>query len=191
VTGRIVRTEVLRQGYVNLLKVVLHEPDGAEVEREVTDHGQAVAFLPYDPDRRVGLLVSMPRTPVLHAGVAEDLLEAPAGMIEDEAADATARREAMEETGLQLRTLEPVVHAWPSPGTSTERVQLYLAPFSTSDRVAEGGGAEGEHENITIRELPLRELGEMADAGRLTDMKTMLLVLALRSRRPDLFTQGA
>jgi nudix-type nucleoside diphosphatase (YffH/AdpP family) len=187
VSGRIVRTEVLRKGYVTLLKVVLHEPDGAEVERELTDHGQAVAFLPYDAERKVGLLVSMPRTPVLHAGIKEDLLEAPAGMIEDEGPEVAARREAMEETGLKLRELESVVHGWPSPGTSTERVQLYLAPFTQADRVAAGGGAEGEHENITVRELPLRRLAELADAGQLTDMKTMLLVLALRSRRPELF----
>ncbi|MBV9750128.1 MAG: NUDIX hydrolase [Acetobacteraceae bacterium] len=187
-SGRIVRTEVLRKGYITLRKVVLEEPDGAEVDRELTDHGQAVAFLPYDAERRVALLVTMPRTPVIYAGMTEDLLEAPAGMIEgQDAADDTARREAMEEVGVKLTALEHVLHGWPSPGTSTERVQLYLAPFTAADRVAGGGGAEGEHENITVRELPLCDLAVMVDSGRLTDMKTALLVLALRSRRPELF----
>lgn len=186
-SGRIIRTEVLRTGYINLLKVVVAEPDGVEVDRELTDHGQAVAFLPYDVERRIALLVSMPRIPVLYVGLAGDLLEAPAGMIEDDTPEDCARREAMEETGVTLTDLESVAHVWPSPGNSTERVHLYLAPFTATDHVAEGGGAEGEHENITVHEMPLRTLGMMADAGDITDMKTLVLVLTLRSRRPDLF----
>jgi hypothetical protein len=53
--------------------------------------------------------------------------------------------------------------------------------------VGQGGGAKGEHENITVLELPLRELAAMADAGALVDMKTVTLLQTLRLRRPDLF----
>ena len=45
--------------------------------------------------------------------------------------------------------------------------------------------AEGE--SIAVVELALAELAAMADAGRITDMKTMLLTQTLRLKRPDLF----
>ena len=38
-----------------------------------------------------------------------------------------------------------------------------------------------------MQERPLAELAAMADAGRLTDLKTLTLLLALRLRRPELF----
>ncbi|ODN68417.1 hypothetical protein A6302_04282 [Methylobrevis pamukkalensis] len=36
--------------------------------------------------------------------------------------------------------------------------------------------------------MPLIDLAAHADAGRIADMKTLLLVEALRRRRPELFT---
>ena len=36
-------------------------------------------------------------------------------------------------------------------------------------------------------ELPLADLADLADAGAIEDMKTLLLVETLRRRRPDLF----
>ena len=40
---------------------------------------------------------------------------------------------------------------------------------------------------ITVVETPLADLWGMAASGALTDLKTLALVLTLRSRRPDLF----
>jgi len=74
------------------------------------------------------------------------------------------------------------------PGVSTERMDLYLAAYAEADRVGEGGGAPGEHEGITVVEMPLAELARLADGGQLTDMKALTLVQTLRLRRPELFT---
>jgi hypothetical protein len=74
------------------------------------------------------------------------------------------------------------------PGISTERMDLYLAPYTEADRIGPGGGADGEQEDITIVEMGLSELADMADKGLLTDIKTFALVQTLRLRRPDLFT---
>jgi hypothetical protein len=38
-----------------------------------------------------------------------------------------------------------------------------------------------------VVKLPLAELAAMADAGQITDMKTLAVVQTLRLRRPDLF----
>ncbi|MDP4023828.1 NUDIX hydrolase [Methylobacterium sp. NEAU 140] len=162
--------------------------DGAIVEREIEDHGDSVGVLPYDPRRRVATLVRELRVPALHAEGHQTHLEAPAGLIDDGGPEENVRREALEEVGLRLGALEPVGAAYSCAGISTERIHLFLAAYGPGDRVEPGGGAEGEHENIRVVEMPLAELGRLADAGGLVDLKTLTLVLALRARHPDLFT---
>lgn len=183
---RIIAEETVYRGWLNVRRMTLRMPDGRPEERHVEDHGRAVAVLPYDPVRRTALLVSMPRAPVILGGE-PDLLEAIAGRIEGESAEDNARREALEEAGVVLMALEPVANIWTMPSISTERVQLYLAPFAASDRIAAGGGAADENEGIAVHELPLARLAALADAGELPDAKTLLLVQALRMRHADLF----
>ena len=65
-------------------------------------------------------------------------------MIELEDAPATARREANEELGVDLKSLEFVATVWSSPGVSTERQSLFLAPYRPADRSDKGGGAPGD-----------------------------------------------
>ena len=100
----------------------------------------------------------------------QDSLEAPAGILDREDPEECARREAMEECGLRLEALEPLVRAWSMPGVSTETMDLFLAPYSAEDRVAPGGGLAEEHEQIEIVEMSCAELAAMMDAGRLADI---------------------
>ena len=138
--------------------------------------------------RRTALLVELFRAPGLYAGGSGLVVEAIAGIVDaGETPEAAARREAMEEAGVRLDTLEFVGEVWTTPGISTERMSLYLAAHAAGDRVAAGGGAAGEHENITVLERPLAELGAELEAGRIGDMKLLALVQALRLRRPELF----
>jgi nudix-type nucleoside diphosphatase (YffH/AdpP family) len=175
-------------GYIKLLRLKVRLPDGAEVDREIESHGDAASVLAYDPERKVALMVSSPRIPILKASGRDlRLLEAPAGMLEGMEPEATVRKEAMEEAGLRLGEVEKVAWTWSSPGVSTERVTLYLAAYGPSDRIGEGGGAEGEHENITLREVPLAELWALAQGADAVDLKTFALLQALRLRRPELF----
>jgi nudix-type nucleoside diphosphatase (YffH/AdpP family) len=183
----ILDAKTLHDGWSTLSALKIRMPDGRLMKREVEDHGAAVGMLPYDSERRVAMLIRQFRAPVLRATGEADLLEAPAGLLDEDNPEDCARREAMEEVGLRLTSLEPVGAVWTMPGISTERMHLYLAPYGAADRVAEGGGLASEHEEITIVEMPLAELARMADAGELTDMKALLLVQTLRLRRPDLF----
>ncbi|HEX2725117.1 MAG TPA: NUDIX hydrolase [Beijerinckiaceae bacterium] len=188
-THQIIDVRTIYEGWGRLLAIRIRLPDGQVITREVEDHGAAVSVLPYDPDRRVATLVRQFRAPVFHATGQPDLLEAPAGMLDEDDPAACARREALEEVGLTLTSLEPVGAAWTTPGVSTELMHLYLAPYRAADRTGAGGGVADEHENITICEISLAELAAMADAGSLADVKTLALVQTLRLRRPDLFAR--
>ena len=181
-------SRIVHDGWLKLHVATLSGDDGVAFDREIEDHGSAAAVLPYDAERRVALLVKLPRAPVLFRGEPSEFLEVPAGILEpgEDPADC-ARREALEEVGLALGALEPAGHTWTMCGISTERMSLFLAPYGLSDRAAAGGGLAAEHENITVVETPLAALRDMADRNALDDMKTLTLVQTLRLRRPELF----
>lgn len=185
--AEIVETKNVYDGWAKYLLAKVRLEDGHIAEREIVCREACVGVLPYDPERKLALLVRQFRAPVLMEVGEQELLEAVAGMCDGGPAHEAARREACEETGVKLTKLEPLGTMWTSPGGSTERMDLFLAPYSRSDFEGDGGGADGEHENITVVEIPLQELAAMADAGRITDMKTFALVQSLRLKQPGLF----
>lgn len=184
--AEIVARQLVYDGWYRFWRLEVRLPDGVTVERHLLDNGQAVAVLPYDPVRRVCMLVRQPRAAVMAAGEAP-LLEAIAGGLDGISPEARIVEEALEEGGLRLGTLEPVANIWPIPPVSTERVALFLAEYGEADRVGEGGGAEGEFEHISVHEVTLDALRAMVLAGELTDAKTLVLAQALLLRRPDLW----
>jgi nudix-type nucleoside diphosphatase (YffH/AdpP family) len=145
--------------------------------------------LPYDRERCCALVVRLFRAPVFQEAGLEAIEEACAGMISEagQDAEATARREAYEELGVRLASMDLVSRVWSSPGVSSERVSLFLAPYVAADRIGAGGGVRGEHEGITVAERSLAVLAAAADQGRIEDSKLLSLVLALRLRHPELF----
>ena len=184
----IIETRPIYRGWSNFSLVRFRLDDGAEIERCIEDHGDAACVLPYDPERRVALVVRQFRGPVGLRGEAA-FVEPPAGLIDDgESPEACAIREAEEETGLRLRSLQSVGRHWSSPGSTTERTWLYLAEYASADRVGAGGGTD-DHENVETLETPLAELAARADAGELQDLKLTVLVLALMRKRPELFSR--
>jgi nudix-type nucleoside diphosphatase (YffH/AdpP family) len=184
---QIVATKTAHAGWARMLLASLRLPDGRVITREIEDHGAAVCVLPYHRQRRTAVLVRQFRTPVFFAAGEEETLEAIAGILEESVAAECARREAQEEAGLALDDIELLFTGWTMPGLSTERMNFFLATYSGTPR-REHGGVADEHEDIAAIEIPLAELAAMADAGGLTDVKTLLLVQTLRLRQPHLFT---
>ena len=183
----IVDVRTLYQGWSKLSLASVRMEEGRTVERLIEDHGRAVCVLPYDPERRVAMLVRQFRAPVFLTIPGENLLEAPAGLTDGELPETAAAREAIEETGLRLRALERVATLWTMPGISTEQMDMFLARYTEADRVASGGGHPSETEDIAVTEMPLAEVAAMADDGRIEDMKTFALIQTLRLREPRLF----
>ena len=187
---RINQIDTVYEGWRKLLKLTVQMPDGRTMFREVLNSGEAAAVLPYDLERRKVILVRQFRAPVMHVEGHPDFLEAVAGLLDEDEPEACARRETMEEAGIRVATLEPLGHFWSAPGITTERLHLFLAPYTEADRVAEGGGLADEHEEIEVLEVSFDKLASLASANTIADMKTMILVQALQLRHPQAFSRA-
>lgn len=184
--AEIIERRLIYDDWLKLYEVKVRLPNGVVETRRVEDHGRAAAVLLYDPDRRTALLVQQPRAPILDTG-GEPVLEVVAGGQESKSAEATAYEECLEEAGVAVRDLEHVGTVWSMPSVSTEYLELYLAEYSTADRIQAGGGAAHENECITVHEVGLRDLWKLATSGRPQDGKTLMLVQGLKIRHPELF----
>jgi nudix-type nucleoside diphosphatase (YffH/AdpP family) len=184
---QIISSDCVFRGFFNVHCLKIRQPNGTEINRAMVEQQHGAVVLPYDAGRRVALLISEHRHPLIFSG-GPILLEPIAGAIEEGAPEDTARREAMEEAGVRLDTLEPVGRAYVSPGTTTERIHLFLAPYAQHDLQGEGGGLAEEQESISAMELPLEGLWAMLGRGEIEDCRTILLLQALYIRRPELFT---
>lgn len=185
---KVVGIRSIYRGWLSLSVARLRAAGGDEFERHVVELGRAVCVLPYDPARRVALVVSMPRGAVAVRGL-PDMLEAIAGSLEADPAECT-RREALEEAGVRLGMLEHIGRIWSMPSNATEELDYFLAPYAAADRIAAGGGLADEQENITVHEITLAALWQMFEAKTLLDGKLLTLLLALRVRKPELFAAG-
>jgi hypothetical protein len=63
-----------------------------------------------------------------------------------------------------------------SPGSVTERVHFFAAPYSSADLTGAGGGVEEEGEEIEAITVGYDEAITMIDDGRIVDGKTVILV---------------
>lgn len=184
---RIKQIETVYEGWSRILKVSVQMPNGRTMIREVLNSGEAAAVLPYDLKRQKIILIRQFRAPVMHIEGHPDFLEAIAGLLDEDEPEACARRESMEEAGIRLTTLEPMGCFWSAPGITTERLHLFLAPYTQADRVGEGGGIADEHEEIEVLEIGFDELTDLVRSNAIADLKTQVLVQALQLRHPDHF----
>ena len=146
-------------------------------QRETYDRGNGAVILPYDRTRGTVLLTRQFRFPVYVNGHADGrFVEAAAGLLDADDPETAIRREAAEELGVRIGALEHVLDAYMSPGSVTERIHFYAAPYAPADRIAEGGGLPEDGEDIEVLELPFTEALAMVADGRIADAKTIILV---------------
>jgi hypothetical protein len=69
-----------------------------------------------------------------------------------------------------------------SPGSVTERLHFYVAPYRPRDRVATGGGLADDGEDIEVLEVGFATAMEMIADGRIADGKTIILLQWLAGR---------
>src|ERR671934_473027 len=130
-------------------------PDGSTSVREVVGHPGAVAVVAYD--ERFVYLVRQPREAVGE----ESLLELPAGKldVEGEAPLDCAKRELVEEVGIEADRWRELKRIYTTPGFTDEVVYVFLA---TSLRQVAPDPSPGERIEVVRR--PLEELDEAIEA---------------------------
>ena len=156
---------------------------GKLINRELFVRHDAVCVLPYDPQRDCVVLIEQFRVGALDKSLNPWLIELVAGLIDkDEQPEQVARREAVEEAGLELAELWPLTQYYPSPGGSDERVHLYVG---RCDSRGAGGvhGLEDEGEDIRVLVWSLDEaLAAVAD-GRIDNAASIIALQWLALNR--------
>jgi nudix-type nucleoside diphosphatase (YffH/AdpP family) len=145
-------------------------------KREVFDRGHAVALLPYNVASRSVVLARQFRLPAYLAGHDGFIIEAAAGMLDDETPEKRVLAEAEEEIGYRLNDVRKVFEAFMSPGSVTEKLHFFVAKYDSSMRIGNGGGLADEGEDIEVLELPIDSALAMIADGRIVDAKTIMLL---------------
>lgn len=192
------RVEVLehRRAWLNFfgmeearLRFLRHDGTmSAPVERAALMVGDAVVVLPYDPARDCVLLTEQFRAPVFLCGDPDPWTWEPvAGLIDaGEVPEDAARREAMEEAGLELARLEPAGRVYSSTGSSGEFLHLFVGIADLSAPRRAGGGVAAEGEDIRTRILGYDALMRGVDECRYRDMPLVTVALWLARHRDRL-----
>lgn len=167
-------SRVAHQGVLSTVRVdSVAMPDGDTVEREVVQHDDAVAVVAVESDGRIVLLDHY-----RHA-VGERQLEIPAGKLDvpGEAPAVAARRELLEEVGLEAVSLRPLTHFYNSAGWSDEATTIYLADHVRPGAPADDFVATHEESDLHIVRLTLGDALGRIDAGEIRDAKTVIGIL--------------
>lgn len=144
--------------------------------RETYDRGDGATILLYDPDARTILLTRQFRFPVYVNGHPDGMLvETAAGLLDEDDAEAAIRREAAEETGIEVGHVQHVFDVFMSPGSVTERLHFFAAPYRSDDAHETRHGVAHEGEDIEIVELGIDE-ARAAIGTDIVDAKTIMLI---------------
>jgi 8-oxo-dGTP pyrophosphatase MutT (NUDIX family) len=177
---RVSEEELLRAWLFRVERLHLLDPDGHSFERIVVRHPGAVTVVPAHDDGTVTLVRQY------RAAVDSMVLEIPAGTRdrEGEAPEDTARRELVEEAGLEAAHWELIVGVWNSPGVSDQHTVIYLATALREVASRPDGVEEGF---MTTERVALADLDALVAEGKLMDETT---VLGLYMARARLATRG-
>jgi nudix-type nucleoside diphosphatase (YffH/AdpP family) len=146
-------------------------------QRETYDRGNGATILLYDTDRRTVLLTRQFRFPVYVNGHPDGMLvETAAGLLDSDDPATAIRRETAEELGVEVGRLEHVFDVWMSPGSVTEQLHFYAAPYSPADRTGAGGGLADDGEDIEVLEVDVDRALHWITTGEIADAKTILLL---------------
>ena len=151
--------------------------------RQTYDRGDGATILPYDAERGTILLVKQFRYPAYATGHREPLIEACAGLLDEDDPETCIRREAEEELGYRIRDIRRLYAPYMSPGSLTERLWFYVAEYRPADRISDGGGHPHEGEDIEVLEMTLDEALALISDGTIIDAKTIMLVQHLALER--------
>ena len=167
-----ISTKTTHEGKLSSVRVdEFRYKDGETAEREIVAHPGAVGIVAHDDE-----IVYMVRQPREAVGE-EALLELPAGKLDvaGESPIECAKRELVEEVGVEAAGWEELTRFYSSPGFTDEQVFLFLATDLTE---VEAQPTEGER--IEIVKVPLVNLEQVIEECE--DAKSLVGLLLLGPR---------
>ena len=145
-------------------------------QREAYDRGNGVVMLLYNRARGTVILTRQFRLPIYVNDHPDGMLiEAPAGLLDENNPTAEVIRETEEETGYEVHNVRKVYEIYMSPGSVTEKLYFFVAEYRGEDRVHDGGGSD-EQEDIEVLEIPFTKAMQMIESGEIADGKTIILL---------------
>ncbi|RZK59697.1 MAG: GDP-mannose pyrophosphatase NudK [Pedobacter sp.] len=178
---KILKTELLSNNWYILKKLTYEylKKDGTHQKqtREVYDRGNGATILLYNTAQQTVILTKQFRLPTFVNGNEDGMLiEACAGLLDKDNPEDCIKRETEEETGYKIKDVRKIYEVYMSPGSVTEKLYFFIAEYSNEMKINDGGGVEGEEENIEVLELPIEKAMLMLDDGEIKDAKTIMLL---------------
>lgn len=187
----ITRRKILYQGFfcaeeVRLRHRLFQGGWTGEMSRELFLRSEAVGVILYDPERDLVGLIEQFRAGALDEPMGPWCMEIVAGMLEPgESPEAVARREMLEESGVEAGAMEYICNYLPSPGGSNEKMHLLCACVD----LGEAGGIHGlddEHEDIKVHVIPAPQVFDHLYDGRFNNASILVALQWLQLNRPRL-----
>ncbi len=182
---KILNREILSDNWYTLRKITYEtiQKDGTVQvhSREAYDRGNGAAIMLYNTAQKTVVLTRQFRMPTfINGNQTGMLIEACAGLLDNDNPEDCIRRETEEETGYKISDIKKIFEAYMSPGSVTEILYFFIAAYTNEMKVHEGGGMAHEQENIEVLEIPFEKAIAMVETGEIKDGKTILLLQYLQ-----------
>lgn len=191
-SAKILDVQLLSDNWYKLIKYKYEytQPNGETVvhTREAYDRGNGAVILLYNKKQQTVILTRQFRLPTFVNGNPDGMLiEACAGLLDQDNPEDCIRRETEEETGYRISNIQKVFEAYMSPGSVTEILYFFIAEYTPEMEVHAGGGVAEEQETVQRLELDYHEALRMIEDGRIRDGKTIMLLQYLQLREKIFF----
>lgn len=178
---KILQTEVLSDNWYTLKKVTYEylrkDNTWQRQSREAYDRGNGAVILLYNKQLGTVVLTRQFRLPsFINGNTTGMLIEACAGLLDEDNPEDCIRRETEEETGYKISEVRKIFEAYMSPGSVTEILHFFVAEYDRSMKKNEGGGIEDEQEDIEVLEITLDDAMKKIETGEIKDAKTIMLL---------------
>ncbi len=155
---------------------------------ELLRRGTAAAVLPYDPATDRVVVIEQFRLAAFAAGLPPVMTELAAGLVDGaDTAEATIRREAVEEMGIELHELERIGDFLLTPGGCDELCTLFAGRVRIGEIGPDGllgtAGLASEQEDIRVRALPAAHVIEQVLAGAYPNSVASIGLMWFAARR--------
>jgi GDP-mannose pyrophosphatase NudK len=185
---KIIKEDLLSDNWYTLKKYTYEilKRDGSRQEhsREVYDRGNGAVILLYNKEYQTVILTRQFRLPSFVNGNKNGvLIEACAGLLDQDNPEEAIRRETEEETGYRVKDVRKIFESYMSPGSVSEILYFFIAEYTQSMKVHEGGGIEHEQEDIEVLEILFDKAYAMIETGEIKDAKTIMLLQYMKIRQ--------